>query len=247
MRALRALATAISFLTRVPVRVREVTPEDLGRSLVWFPVVGGALGLGVMGCAALARHSLSYMLGGVSLVALSALITGGLHLDGVADLFDGLGGARGDRQRALEIMRDSRIGAHGATALTLTLLGKTFAAAELLQQGKLWAFFAAPTIARLAAVLLIVVFPYARAEGLGRAMHDHARVWQLGLAALLTLATLSPLGVHVAPPLLVALVLSWLLGGAVSRKLGGLTGDVYGATIELCELFVLVGATLSAA
>ncbi len=244
MRVFRAFATALSFLTRIPVSVRAVTPDDLGRSLACFPLVGALLGLLAVGCATLARHTVSYLLGSLAVVALSALVTGGLHLDGVADLFDGLGGARGDRTRALAIMRDSRIGAHGATALTLTLLGKTFAGAELLQSNSLAVFFAAPVIARFSAVLLIVWFPYARSAGLGFAMHQRARVLHLLLAGVLMAACLAPLGAIPSFQLTAAGIVVLLLAAAVSRTLGGLTGDVYGAAIELCELTVLVIGTI---
>ena len=92
-------------------------------------------------------------------------MTGGLHLDGVADVFDGLGGGHGDRERILRIMRDSRIGAHGATALVLVLAVKVAALAELLGRGALWPLVVAPAVARFAVVPLIVLLPYARRGG----------------------------------------------------------------------------------
>ena len=111
----------------------------------------------------------------VLLAALLAALTGGLHLDGVADVFDALGGGRGDRARMLEIMRDSRIGAHGAAALTLLLIAKVAALAQVAERRDLLALLAFPTIARWLAALLVVFFPYVRAEGLGRAFNGEAR------------------------------------------------------------------------
>jgi adenosylcobinamide-GDP ribazoletransferase len=194
----------------------------------------------------------------VVLVALLAMLSGGLHLDGLADTFDGLGGGRGDRARMLEIMRDSHIGAHGAAALVLALAAKIFALQELLARGgggdasanasTLWPLFAAPVFARWAVVPLMVFFRYARPVGLGSAFRAHGR------AALVAGATLLPLGLTVGTavagvagvPTLAAgaaaLAAALLLGVALNRRLDGLTGDVYGAAIELAEVAFLVTA-----
>ena len=132
------------------------------------------LGFGLTGTdAALAGH-LGPWLCAVLLAALLAALTGGLHLDGVADVFDALGGGRGDRVRMLEIMRDSRIGAHGATALTLLLIAKVAALAQVAERHDLLVLLAFPTIARWLAAVLVVLFPYVRAEGLGRAFNGEA-------------------------------------------------------------------------
>jgi adenosylcobinamide-GDP ribazoletransferase len=211
----------------------------------------------------------------IGLVALSAAITGGLHLDGLADTFDGWVGGRGERARTLEIMRDSRIGAHGAAALVLLLGAKILAVFYLLphaelfprfdrlaqgdafQRGALWPLLAAPVLARWAVVPLVVFFGYARAEGLGSAFQAHARVAHVAgttivaLGAAIAIAAATPsfgdtataIGIAAASALGVALALAGLL----DRRLGGLTGDVYGAAIELTELAVLVSATATMA
>jgi adenosylcobinamide-GDP ribazoletransferase len=97
-------------------------------------VVGLVLGLVLTGLAALLVGALPSTVLAVALVALLAGMTGGLHIDGLADTFDALGGGRGDRQRMLDLMRDSRIGAHGAAALVLLLMMKVFALAALLDR-----------------------------------------------------------------------------------------------------------------
>src|SRR5581483_615259 len=123
---LRPALAAFTFLTRLPLRTGVAAggagvdmAADLGRSLPYFPVVGAVLGGALVGAGRLLEGRLPAGLTAVLLVALLALLTGGLHLDGLADLFDALGGGRGDRARMLDIMRDSRIGAHGAVALCL--------------------------------------------------------------------------------------------------------------------------------
>lgn len=251
---LRSLALALSFLTRVPVRTGEVGPLEPAASLGSFPIVGALIG-GVLWLVqlALAPH-LGAWLAALVLVALSALITGALHLDGVADLCDALGGGRGDRSRMLEIMRDPRIGAHGATGLALVLAGKLIASAELIARGSAlsatWAIALAPLWARFVCVVAIKAFPYARQSGLALSFHEHAKLRHVLLAALPCVAAVALLLHESAPgPLLgsalaLSAVLAMLLALRVHRLLGGITGDVHGASIELCELLVLIAASV---
>src|SRR5436305_6052426 len=121
MPAVRALLAAVSFLTRVPVgRFVALTETDVARGAVAFPVVGAAVGAAGAGVALLLAPPLSPVLAGGLGVAVMTGLTGAFHLDGLADTFDATGGAT--RDRSLEIMRDSRIGTFGATAVALALL-----------------------------------------------------------------------------------------------------------------------------
>src|SRR5678815_1688706 len=153
---MKPLVAAFAFLTRLPVWRGPLRDEDLGRSVSFFPLVGLVLGLGVTGLAAAVQGHLPPGL----IAVLLAGLTGGLHLDGVADVFDALGGGRRDRARMLEIMRDSRIGAHGAAALILLLLAKVAALAQVAAANDLVALLAFPTVARWLVGLLVVLFPY---------------------------------------------------------------------------------------
>ncbi len=215
---------------------------DLGRSCAWFPLPGAAIGLFVAAGAYVAGPHLPAALLGVLAAAALAWLSGALHLDGLADVFDGLGGGRGDRERTLAIMRDSRIGALGATALMLVLAAKAVALGDLTGQGKLWPVVAAPAVARFAAVPLVVLFPYARPEGLGKAFHGTAGRREIAVAALLAAATIAPFVPGALVPSAGALAAAGGLAIAVHRRLGGLTGDAYGAAVELAELAFLVAA-----
>ena len=249
---MRPLALALSFLTRVPVTTGAVEPHEAAASLPCFPIVGALIGALLWLLSLLLAPLLGPWLSALCLVAASALITGALHLDGVADLFDALGGGRGERARMLDIMRDPRVGAHGATGLMLVLAGKLIASAELLMRGPhagVWAIVLAPIWARFVCVLAIKAFAYARPSGLGLAFHVHARKRHVVLAAMpcaLAIALLLRQGA--APPglltsaLAISSVLCLLLALRVKQLLGGITGDVHGACIELCELLVLVVA-----
>jgi adenosylcobinamide-GDP ribazoletransferase len=239
---LAPLRLAFAFLTRFPMPLGEVSPPQLGAAVAFFPLVGVVLGLVQLLALALFPESFDANLIGVALVALGALLTGALHLDGLADVFDGLGGGRGDSRRVLEIMRDPHIGSIGATALVLVLLGKVFASANAASHGLWPAVFIAPVCARCAAVLLIRAFPYARGEGLGRSFHDHAKPKHVAIAAGTTLVAIVASGTAVILPAVIGFAFSAVIGMWVRWRAGGLTGDAYGAAIELCELGVLLAA-----
>jgi adenosylcobinamide-GDP ribazoletransferase len=244
MRPLLDARLAFQFLTRLPAGKGELAGADLGRSCAWFPLPGVVLGLVPAAALHLAGPRVPAPLAAVLAVAALAWLSGGLHLDGVADVFDGLGGGHGDRERILRIMRDSRIGAHGATALVLVLAAKLAAVAELAGRGVLWPLVVAPAVARFAAVPLVVLFPYARAEGLGRAFRGSAGAREVAISAALTAAVIAPFAPGSLAPAAVALVAAGGLALAVHRRLGGLTGDAYGAAIELAEVALLAVAAL---
>jgi len=236
---MKAVVAAFAFLTRIPVWRGPLRDVDLGRSVSFFPLVGLVLGFALTGLAA-ALTSLSPWLVAVLLAALLALLTGGLHLDGFADVFDALGGGRGDRARMLEIMRDSRIGAHGAAALNLLLITKVAGLAQAAERHDLLALLAFPTIGRWLASLLVVLFPYARPDGVGRAFSGEAGRLQGGIATAIAAVTIAVLGPSLILPALGAGVVVFAFAFWLHRRLGGMTGDVYGASIELGEAAMLV-------
>lgn len=244
-RPLRPLRAALGFMTCVPVGRAAIEARVLGRSVPFFPAVGVLLGLVLFAAATALHERLSPELSAVLLIALLAALTGGLHLDGLADVFDGLAGGRGDRARTLAIMRDSRIGAAGATALCLHLAAKLVTVSALLQHGTLWPLLAAPTVARGCAVILIGAFPYAREDGLGRAFADHRRASDAWPTLATCGAALAVGGMASLTPALLAVAASLACGALLQRRLGGLTGDAYGAAIELAELVFWIGTTES--
>jgi len=237
---MKAVVAAFAFLTRIPVWRGPLRDVDLGRSVSFFPLVGLVLGFALTGLAAGLTSSLAPWLVAVLLAALLAMLTGGLHLDGFADVFDALGGGRGDRARMLELMRDSRIGAHGAAALILLLAAKIAALTQVVERQDLLTLLAFPTAGRWAATLLIVFFPYARPEGLGRAFNGQAGRVQVGIASATAVVVVAALGGRFALPVLGCAGVVLLFGLWLRRRLGGLTGDVYGAAIELGEVTTLI-------
>jgi adenosylcobinamide-GDP ribazoletransferase len=240
----RPVMTAFAFLTRLPIRAGTISDRDLGRSVGFFPVVGLVLGLAAAALAYGAAHVFPPTMVAVLMVAGLAAITGGLHLDGLSDLFDGLAGGQGNRERTLTIMRDSRIGAQGAVAVFLLLAAKVAAAATLIEARDFMALAALPVIGRFAVGPSIVLFPYARVEGLGRAFNGEARIPQLVIAGAMTAVVAFALGPSLLIPALAALGVSLVLSVVLKSRLGGLTGDIYGAIIEIAEVTAAFVATL---
>lgn len=247
MIVLQSFACAVAFLTRIPMPGRaSLAPGAAGGSVAFFPVVGLLLGLMSAGVAVLLRDSLglpAHLLWALLLVALQAFLTGALHLDGLADIVDGLGGSRGDRVRALEIMKDPRTGAFGVVALILLLTGKIVAMNEALRMTPSFAILAVyPIVARFAASLLVVFFPCARATGMARTFHDESRWPAAVVAAAFTVAAFWIFAPTLAIPATCALGAGLLTATWITIRLGGLTGDAYGAAIEVSELAFLAAA-----
>jgi cobalamin 5'-phosphate synthase/cobalamin synthase len=230
----RRLLGAVAFLTILPVPL-AFDAADVGRAMLAFPLVGALVG---GGAALLARglHSLPAAVVAVLLVAYGALVTGALHLDGLADSADGFGGGR-TRDDVLRIMKDHSIGAFGATALVILLLLKAACFASLLSDWRV--LILAPALARWASVPLARALPAARPDGLGRSLGEHVGAVEIVGATLLALGGAWWLGEWRALGCAGAVVLSSALGGAVCwRRIGGLTGDTLGANVELSEALV---------
>ncbi|HEY8393828.1 MAG TPA: adenosylcobinamide-GDP ribazoletransferase [Thermaerobacter sp.] len=244
-----ALLVALQFLTVLPPPARRpVTAEDLGRAVGWFPLVGALLGAVLAGGAVVLAGRLHGGVGAALLLALWAVLTGGLHLDGLLDTCDGLFGGRTPAER-LRIMRDEQVGAFAVIGGGLLLITKHAALSSLPDPAV--ALFLAPVVARWAMALAIVMFPYARGEGLGRAMKDHARPRDAWLATALAAAAVALAGLVAfgGPKAVLGATVTGLAAGGVLvwvvlRRLPGLTGDVYGALAEVVETAVLVGFCL---
>lgn len=237
-----AFLSALGFLTVFPVPAGASSPTQLSRGRVWFPVVGAVLGLALAGMDA-GLH-LILPLGVTSALIVVALVfaTRALHLDGLMDAADGaLGGNTPERR--LEIMRDPHVGAFGVAAAAAVMLVKWSALASLAGETRFWAIAVFPLVSRWSMVLAMSAFQYARSQGIGTAFQDRSVRFTSGLATLFALGAAFLLGtwgglVMIGAGYLVAVV----LGAALARALGGLTGDTYGAINEVTETVALVVA-----
>jgi adenosylcobinamide-GDP ribazoletransferase len=236
---IRSLITAVRTLTIVPLPGEDT--DRFENSLPWFPVVGA--GLGAMAAMVL-RVSIwtGPDLAAALSLALMAIATGALHLDGVADTADGLG-CRGDRDHRLKVMKEPGVGAFAVVALVLLLITKWAALRTLAVRGEPIAVIGACALGRAMMPVLCVCLPYARTRGTGAAVVEGARPWHAVAAVAVVLATVWPTqGWKALLTVLGGLVLASALGAASRRRIGGITGDVLGATCELVETAALVSA-----
>ena len=238
---------ALGFLTRIPLGRNYQYDESLsGVAVSWYGFVGAIIGLFLVALA-----YVLHFLAGVPPVAASALIvcgwvvmTGALHLDGLADCGDAWMGGH-NKIRILEIMKDTSCGAGALVTVVLVLVTKIGAIVYILGQGDFLALLFVPIVARLSLTVAIAKFPYVRDSGLGSPIRNTLNIPSIlaNSGALLVI-----LGVISLPALVLAvigagagfaLVYVWIV-----RKVEGFTGDVYGALVEICEATILVALTI---
>ncbi len=242
MQAARALLAAVAFLTRIPVRL-ALTGEDVARGAVAFPLVGAGVGAVAAGVALLAYPTFSPLLAAALAVAAATALTGAFHVDALADTLDATGAST--RERALEIMRDSRVGSFGAAGIGLDLVIRVAAVDQLLVRGGvLQALIAAGALSRASSVVLSSVLPYPRVEG-GPGSVLTGRVSPRNAAfALLIAIAVAVLALRADAIAVVGAVVAatGLLGVVYRAWLGGATGDALGAATEATEALALVVA-----
>ncbi|MCI1822157.1 MAG: adenosylcobinamide-GDP ribazoletransferase [Megasphaera sp.] len=234
---MKSFFIALQFLSRIHIVQQTVwSDRDFGKAVIWFPIVGMMIGffLSIVYMAA------SYFLSGIYLaivvVAAWFYITGGLHADGYMDTADGIFSGQ-NRKRMLEIMKDSRVGANGVIAFVwLVLLKICFFAND---ESAVLTLIGVPTAARFGTLISIFGFPYARKTGLGRAFKEYAPKGALPIGFTLSLLPLVCSGWHYLFLLTAASVITFFSDIYILRKLGGLTGDTYGAVTEFTEMIVL--------
>jgi len=231
---------ALRFLSIIPIPGKaEATERQLGRATAWYPVVGILLGALLYGCAYLFTRLWSPLSTAFLCLAVWTLFTRGLHLDGLADTFDGLG-AGAHRDKRLAIMKDSRIGVFGVVALCLVLLAKFAILTELVGVFRIREIILVPALGRWSMLLAIFSFPSAVPSGLGYRVKQHCRWSQLIFGTAVTAACawffLGPLGLAV---LAAVAVVSAAMGLLFVGKIGGCTGDSYGALCEISEVVAL--------
>lgn len=242
----RLFLIAVQFLTCIPVRLRDAPQAaETGRAALYYPLVGLLLGA-VLALLNLALQNASEALRAALLLAVWVAMTGALHLDGLSDSADGALGGFGDARKTLEIMKDPRCGAVAVVALVLALLLKFAALQEPLWLQKPWLLAFVPTVGRIAPVLLFASTPYVSPGGLGSALAAHiprgAVVLQAALGAGLCLLLLQSQGVVLllaCAILFIAWRRFWL------RRIGGISGDIAGALVELTETAMLLALALS--
>lgn len=237
---LTSFLAALQFLTILPPIVRRpFTHSELGRSVGFFPLVGWIIGAALW-CVAWGVGWI-FPMPVVAAITLATwlLLTGAIHFDGFLDMCDGLFGGH-DPESRLTIMRDHRVGAFATAggALLLLMLFAALISLDTMMLGP--ALLLAPVLGRWAAAQAIIWTPYARQQGLGRAMKDNARWPQSLLASLFILPAFILIPIPASAGFLTTLVTLAGILIITLRRIPGLTGDIYGAIIVITEAATLV-------
>ena len=238
---IKKFVTAVQFLTIFTLNKKhEVSENDLAKSMVYFPLVGFALGFILVNADKGLLLVFPHTIVNVLLIVIMVLITRAFHIDGLADTLDGLMGGYDSKSR-LHIMKDSRLGTAGVIGVVLLLLVKYVVLNSLFSSSKVEALLTAPMLARWSQTLMVYKANYGREEGMGGAFVGHLRgnnmiaafttafglaVWVNGWSALYLVA-----GV---------LAFTFLARWYLVKRLGGVTGDTIGAVSELNEVLVLL-------
>jgi len=241
---IRALAGAIGFLTVIPVPRRLLEPDlpPPGSMLWWWTPAGALLGAlaALVACLALFWLRTTPLLAAVLVVVALAVLSGGLHLDGLMDTCDGLG-SRAPREQALHIMKDPHVGAFGVIGLSCLLLVKMSALSSIAPASLTAAVVLAPIAGRATQVVALWAFGYARAEeGMGGAFFRDATPGHAALAVIVAIGAAASLGAWMPARIAAALLVAFLCALCINSRLGGQTGDTIGALSELAECAVLL-------
>lgn len=242
---MRMFLSQVMFLTRIPIPVTiEFNEDDLVKGVIFAPLVGVLIGL----IPAVAFYFLAgaglASLAAATAITLQAVLTGALHLDGLADTADGFFSYR-KRERILEIMKDSRIGTNGVMALVIIIMMKFCILISLLPGHAVLYLVAAPAAARMTIAWSAGSSSYARSEkGMGKAIVEGTGASGMIISTIITLILVSAVfrfRLIILPLLIVISAAGFALLFSLysSKKIGGMTGDVIGAVIELTELILL--------
>lgn len=242
MKYFKRFILMIQFLTTLPIRVNlNVTAEDFGKGLVFAPVVGLLIGGILAGSWYVIRMMFPIQVTAVLIIILYILLTGGLHLDGLGDTFDGLFSNR-SRERILEIMRDSRVGTNAVLALIAVLLINTSLIASFNMYEIFKIIILMPVAGRIGSLVGSGVSNYARSgEGLGKSFIDYCGLREILSGMLLYFAVFYLVaGVRGLIFSLIPPISAYVLIKLFSRKIGGATGDLLGAVCELNQTIFLL-------
>lgn len=239
---IKEIIIVVTFLTRIPIKINfAYDAEDMGKTSRYFPLVGFIIGLAVAAIIYFAVF-IDIQLAAILGIITGIVLTGGLHLDGFMDTADGIFSAR-TRERMLEIMKDSRVGANGVIAAIILILLK-FVLYGLIAKTGLQVFWIIPMaliFSRWGMAYAILFFPGARKDGLANIFITYKRTWDFPIATILTvLPVIIFQNWLTIIPLIGSLFLLWLYCRSIQNLLGGLTGDIYGAIAELFEVVFIV-------
>jgi len=239
---------ALQFLTVLPVKIKKLTDKDIAYSMIFFPVVGGLIGLGIAGLDSLLYNlNLPSLAANVILVIALSFITGGMHLDGLADTADAFLSGK-NKEDTLSIMRDPHIGAMGVISIVSVLFLKISLLYSIISIGalRLEVILAMCVLSRWSVLVQMFFFRYARQQGKAGKFIQGMNLKILSISTAITaLIIFLIMGAHGLVLLLAVGIAAYLIAQLANKKIGGITGDTLGATIELTEVIILLTVCLA--
>lgn len=246
----------LQFMTRIPISVDTGFDEDFHKGIIYFPLVGLVLGVFYYVIALIGSYFFNSYITAIMILAGEVLLTGGLHLDGLGDTFDGLYSYR-DKERILEIMKDSRLGTNGLLAIMIVFMLKAGFIYEVVDQYELWLIIVMPAVARMMQIVACYQTKTPREKGMGNIFIGKVSTKVLigsygllalvvGIAVVLTnmwfIGWLEWIRVGIIISMTTVLLTIWtkLFVRSVYKKIDGITGDILGAICEMAELIFLV-------
>ncbi len=237
---MRHILIALQFLTILPIKIEgDITKKDYGESLLYFPLIGLIIGV-ILAASSLILSFLPHMVMAASILVISIVITGGIHLDGFADTCDGLYGGR-SKKRILEIMHDSHLGAMGIIGITSLLILRFALIVKIPHDLLPKALIIMPLLSRWAQALLCLIFKYARDEGKAGPFIEHTTKREIIAGGVFTFIIIVLLikGIEVLF-IGMALMPALLAAKHIDKRIGGMTGDTIGALSEITEIGILL-------
>ena len=239
---IKQLIILIQFMTRIPVFVNvEYDEEKLGKSIKYFPLVGAIIGIFLYGINILVgKITVNRQIAAIIIIIAEIFITGLIHIDGLADTADGLF-SYAEKEKILEIMKDSRVGTNGAVALILYFMTKVILLSEIRPEY----IILYPVISRLSTSINAGLGEYARKNGMSNGIIGKNGKKEAGISIIITMIlSFIILKVKGLIILIFAILFILLLMKGVKRKIGGITGDTMGASLELTSIWVLLAGVV---
>lgn len=245
MRFFRLLGLSVQFMTRIPIRKQlKVTEKDFGAMTIFFPASALLVGV-IIAAVYLAFAWLRLPWAGAVAAALAGwLATGGLHIDGLADMADAFG-ARQSKERTLEILKDSRVGTFGVLAIVFDILLKVILVGSIQNFNILLILLALPAAGKIPLAVCAAAGQYPREAGTGKSMIENAGARE-GIICVAVCQTVLFFCMGASALLLLPILVAagFILKAAATRKIGGVTGDILGAANETGELLYLLFAAI---
>lgn len=242
MKYLKSFLLSLQFLTIINIKNdAPIDEKSFGRSVIFLPLIGLLIGVLLVITSKILFAILPVLISDAIVLIVLIIITGGLHVDGFADTIDGFAGGK-NKDDILRIMKDSRIGTFGVVGIVMLLLTKYLSIYSLQEDTKYLVLIAMPVIGRWSVLPMGLFFKYARIEGgTGKIFAESIRLKEFIIGTIMALAIIIPLfRLKGFLMLAVIFIVTLLIGRYSKRKINGITGDVFGATIEINELIILI-------